>query len=428
MTQPRTQVLLASALGLLLAACSTGPAPAADTLSTQALPGNAKACFYEHGDFQGRSFCASGDTAAIDPAYNDLISSVRVDGATVTLYEHGNFTGRSATLTGDAAAIPEDLNDLTSSFRISQGGVTNPNPNSRNPFVDGYYADPDVAIYGGQYWVFPTTSKVYAQQTYLDAFSSPDLINWTKHRNVLTTRDISWAEYAVWAPAPIERNGKYYLYFAANDIQSNSQLGGIGVAVADQPQGPYQDAIGRPLIGEFHNGAQPIDQDVWIDDDGQAYMYYGGHRHANVAKLNKDMTSFGTFSDGSTFKEITPQGYVEGSQMFKRNGVYYLMWSEGGWTGPDYAVAYAMSDSPTGPFDRLDKILAQDPNVARGAGHNSVINVPGTDVWYILYHRRPLDQTDGNSRVLALDRMYFNSDGTIRRVVLDGPDDTLSNN
>jgi hypothetical protein len=289
---------------------------------------------------------------------------------------------------------------------------------SGNPFVDGWYADPDIAVYNNAYWVFPTTSKSYAEQTYLDAFSSTDLVTWTRHSNVLTTAGVSWASYALWAPAPIARNGKYYLYFAANDIQNNSAVGGIGVAVASQPQGPYVDAIGRPLIAQFHNGAQPIDQDVFIDDDGQAYMYYGGWGHANVVKLNSDMTSLGTFSDGSTYKEITPSGYVEGAQMFKRAGRYYLMWSEGGWTGPDYSVSYAMSASPTGPFTKLDKVLAQDSAVAKGSGHNSVVNVPGTDIWYIVYHRRPLSETDGNHRQLAYDRMRFNADGTIARITM----------
>ncbi|MEU1702203.1 glycoside hydrolase family 43 protein [Streptomyces pseudogriseolus] len=299
---------------------------------------------------------------------------------------------------------------------------------SGNPFVDGWYADPDVAVYDDTYWVFPTTSRAYREQTKLDAFSSRDLVHWTRHSDVLTTEDVSWAEYAVWAPAPVERNGKYYLYFAANDIQSDSALGGIGVAVSDRPEGPYKDAIGRPLIAQFHNGAQPIDQDVFIDDDGQAYMYYGGWGHANVVKLNPDMTSLGTFPDGSTYKEITPADYVEGPQMFKRGGKYYLMWSEGGWTGPDYSVSYAMADSPTGPFTKLDKVLAQDPAVAKGSGHNSVINVPGTDVWYIVYHRRPLSETDGNHRQLAYDRMYFNPDGTIRRIQMKVRDDFTDGN
>ncbi|MFB6938314.1 family 43 glycosylhydrolase [Streptomyces chartreusis] len=299
---------------------------------------------------------------------------------------------------------------------------------SGNPFVDGWYADPDIAIYDGKYWVFPTASKPYAEQTHLDAFSSTDLVHWTKHSNVLTTADVTWAKYAVWAPAPVERDGKYYLYFAANDIQNNSQLGGIGVAVADRPEGPYKDALGKPLISQFHNGAQPIDQDVFIDDDGQAYMYYGGWHHNNVVKLNPDMTSLGTFDDGSTYKEITPENYVEGSYMFKRNGKYYLMWSEGGWTGPDYSVSYAMSDSPTGPFQKIDKVLAQDPAVAKGSGHNSVVNVPGTDTWYIFYHRRPLSETDGNHRQLAYDRMYFNPDGTIRRIAMQVKDNFADGN
>ncbi|MFB9467088.1 glycoside hydrolase family 43 protein [Streptomyces cinereospinus] len=297
-----------------------------------------------------------------------------------------------------------------------------------NPFVDGWYADPDTVVYGDRYWVFPTTSKGYHEQTYLDAFSSTDLVNWTKHPNVLRTADISWARYALWAPAPIQRNGRYYLYFAANDIQNDSQLGGIGVAVADRPEGPYRDALGRPLVSQFHNGAQPIDQDVFIDDDGQAYLYYGGWHHANVVRLNPDMTSLGTFPDGTTYKEITPENYTEGSFMFERNGTYYLMWSEGAWTGPDYSVSYAMADSPTGPFRKIDKVLAQDPAVARGSGHHSVVNVPGTDTWYIVYHRRPLSETDGNHRQLAYDRLYFNADGTIRPVRMQVKDNFADGN
>ena len=257
---------------------------------------------------------------------------------------------------------------------------TNP---AGNPFIDGWYADPDNEYYNDEYWVFPTSSHDYDAQTFLDAFSSPDLINWTKHANVLTTADFPWATRAVWAPAPISRNGKYYLYFGANDIQSNSDSGGIGVGVADSPEGPYKDAIGGPLIGQYYNGAQPIDQDVFIDDDGQAYIYYGGHSHANVALLNEDMISIGTFPDGTQYKEITPENYVEGSQMMKKDGKYYLFWSEGGWTGPDYAVSYAISDNPLGPFNRIDKILQQDSAVATGSGHNGIIRVPNTDIYYI---------------------------------------------
>ncbi|KAI0974300.1 glycosyl hydrolase [Xylaria arbuscula] len=310
---------------------------------------------------------------------------------------------------------------------IRQANLDYSTSESGNPFVDGWYADPDTEFYDGKYWVFPTSSHAYDEQTYLDAFSSADLINWEKHENILTIADVKWATRAVWAPAPISRNGKYYLYFGANDIQEGEPeegvIGGIGVAVSDKPEGPYVDAIGKPLIGEYHNGAQPIDQDVFIDDDGQAYIFYGGHSHCNMAKINDDMISIGQFDDGTSFKEITPEGYVEGSQMIKRNGKYYLMWSEGGWTGPDYSVSYALSDSVTGPFTKLAKILEQDSAVAKGSGHNAVINIPDTDIWYIVYHRRPLSETDGNHRVLAYDRMYFNEDGTIAPIKMLVKDD-----
>jgi beta-xylosidase len=99
--------------------------------------------------------------------------------------------------------------------------------------------------------------------------------------------------------------------------------------------------------------------------------------------------------------------------MFKRKGKYYFMWSEGGWTGPDYRVAYAIGDSPFGPFNRIGTILKQDASIATGAGHHSVIQVPGKDEWYIVYHRRPLTETDGNHRVTCIDKMYFDKDGKI---------------
>jgi beta-xylosidase len=220
----------------------------------------------------------------------------------------------------------------------------------------------------------------------------------------------------MWAPAIIEKDNKYFLFFAANDIQSNAEKGGIGVAVADSPEGPFKDYLGKPLIDAFHNGAQPIDQFVFLDKDGQHYMIYGGWRHCNIVKLKADLTGFIPFEDGTVFKEITPQGYVEGPFMFVRNNKYYFMWSEGGWTGPDYSVAYAIADSPFGPFTRIGKILEQDPAVATGAGHHSVINVPGTDEYYIVYHRRPLGETDGNHRETCIDRMHFDEMGRIKPV------------
>jgi len=286
-------------------------------------------------------------------------------------------------------------------------------PMSGNPILQGWYADPEAAVFDKTYWIYPTTSLPYAEQTRFDAFSSPDLVNWAKHPGVLKIDSIRWAKKALWAPAVVENGGKYYFFFAANDIQSDSEVGGIGVAVADRPDGPYRDLLGKPLVDKFHNGAQPIDQFVFKDDDGTWYMLYGGWKHANIVKLKDDFTGVLPMADGTVFKEITPAPeYVEGSLMFKRNGKYYYMWSEGGWTGPDYSVAYAIGDSPTGPFKRIGKILQQDPKIGTGAGHNSIFR-GDDDNWYIVYHRHPLGDPDGNHRQVAIDRMVFDAQGHI---------------
>ncbi len=285
-----------------------------------------------------------------------------------------------------------------------------------NPIFKGWYADPEARIFNKTYWIFPTYSDKYEKQVFLDAFSSPDLITWTKHVHVLDTLNVKWAKKAVWAPSITEKDGKYYLFFGANDIQSDKEYGGIGIAVADKPEGPFIDYLGKPLVDKFHNGAQPIDQFVFKDEDGSYYLIYGGWRHCNIAKLNNDFTGFVPFEDSVVFKEVTPAGYVEGPYMFYKNGQYYFMWSEGGWTGPDYSVAYAVSKSPFGPFKRIGKILQQDASVARGAGHHSVINVPNTDEWFIVYHRRPIGETDGNHRETCIDKMSFDKDGFINPV------------
>ncbi|MGI8584633.1 MAG: glycoside hydrolase family 43 protein [Chitinophagaceae bacterium] len=287
---------------------------------------------------------------------------------------------------------------------------------SGNPVFNGWYADPEGAIFNKQYWIYPTYSAPYNEQVFLDAFSSKDLINWNKHSRILDSANVSWAKRAVWAPAIVEKGGKYYLFFGANDIQNNDQQGGIGIAVADNPSGPFKDYLGKPLIDKFYNGAQPIDQFVFKDKDGQYYILYGGWRHCNIAKLKEDFNGLVPYDDGTIFKEITPKGYVEGPFMFIKNGKYYFMWSEGGWTGPNYSVAYAIADSPFGPFERVGKILQQDSAIATGAGHHSVIHAEKENKWFIIYHRRPLGDTDGNHRVTCIDEMFFDEKGFIKPV------------
>lgn len=293
---------------------------------------------------------------------------------------------------------------------------------SGNPVFEGWYADPEGIIYDDQYWIFPTYSDDFDKQVFFDCFSSPDLVNWTKHERLIDTAEVKWAKRAMWAPAVLEKDGQYYFFFAANDIHSEDEMGGIGVAVSDQPAGPYKDMLGKPLINEIVNGAQPIDQFVFKENDSTWYMFYGGWGHCNVVMLKDYFTGLKPFPDGTIYKEVTPEGYVEGPFMFKNDGKYYFMWSEGSWGGPDYRVAYAIADNPLGPFERIGTILEQDPEVATGAGHHSVIHNKESGDWYIVYHRRPLSETHHNHRQTCIDKMEFDENGHIKpvKITFDG--------
>ena len=314
-------------------------------------------------------------------------------------------------------AMGRSLCTLLALLWLVSGVVSSQGVRSGNPILPGWYADPEAHVFAGRYWIYPTYSAPYDQQVFLDAFSSDDLVTWTKHPRVFEVTGSRWAKRALWAPSVVEKDGWYYLFFGANDIQGDDEVGGIGVARARQPAGPFADYLGKPLIDKFHNGAQPIDQFVFKDRDGSYYIVYGGWKHCNIAKLKDDFTALVPFPDGSIFKEITPSGFVEGAFMLLKDGKYYFMWSEGGWTGRDYAVAYAVGTSPFGPFERVGRILQQDPSIATGAGHHSVIQSPRSGTWYIVYHRRPLGETDRNHRVVCIDELHFEN-GLIRPVRL----------
>ena len=381
------------------------------------------------------SFVSSGNTVAINPVNwcTDATPAVLFDSLTVTLdpetklllvdgfegtgyawkpyFEDGCYHTFEIRWYGES--LRENIAERCEAYRISH--------TSGNPLFDGWYADPEAVVFDQEYWIYPTYSHPYEEQLFMDAFSSKDLVHWTKHNKVLAKDHISWLWRALWAPSVVRKDGKYYLFFGANDMHEKGE-GGIGVAVAENPAGPFKDALGHPLIDEVVNGAQPIDQFVFLDDDGTYYMYYGGWGHCNLVKLGDDLMSLVPFEDGSIYKEVTPQGYVEGPFMLKRNGTYYFMWSEGGWTGPDYHVAYARADSPFGPFKREGTILESDPAVATGAGHHSVIRGRGEDEYYIVYHRHPLGATDGNNRVVCIERLHFDESGRILpvRITFEG--------
>ena len=285
-----------------------------------------------------------------------------------------------------------------------------------NPIVDGWYADPEARRYGDKYYIYATGSKV---KNNLDAFSSSDLVNWEKHEAIIEMEEFPHVHKCVWAPTIIEKNGKYYLIFASNDIHSNEEPGGLEIAVSDQPQGPFHAFIEGSLVPEFHNGAQPIDAHLFKDDDGTIYLIYGGWGHCNIAIMNEEMTGFIPHEDGTIFKEITPPDYIEGPCMFKKDGKYYFMWSSGNWTSGTYRVNTAYADTPYGPLEDYNTILCTgDCEFDNGPGHNGYFYLPEEDLYLIAYHRHHADETNYNARFMCIDAMHFDENGKILPVVM----------
>lgn len=279
-------------------------------------------------------------------------------------------------------------------------------PTVKNPIAPGWYADPEARFYEGRYWIYVTRSHAdYTAQLNLDAFSSADLTTWEKHESILDMSGYPHIWRAVWAPTIIDKDGKYYLIFASNDIQSDEETGGLEIAVSDRPEGPFRALLDHPLVDRFIHGAQPIDAHLFRDSDGTVYLYYGGWGHCNVARMKEDMAGFVPFEDGAIFREITPRGYTEGPCMFKEGGLYYFMWSEGCWENGSYGVRYAVADSPFGPFACKGICLESQPPVAIGPGHNGYLHNPQTDEWFCVYHRRMIGEDDRGCRVLCIDRM-----------------------
>ncbi|MGW4111021.1 family 43 glycosylhydrolase [Actinosynnema sp. NPDC004786] len=298
-----------------------------------------------------------------------------------------------------------------SSFRLTAPWTPK---TTRGPVVPGLFADPHIAHFNGRYYLYPTTDG-YAgwASPHYQAFSSTDLVNWTSHGVVLDLRpDVSWADDSAWAPAVAAKNGRYYLYFSGG-AASGDTAKHLGVAVSDSPTGPFRDALGRPLVRAGSHPGQAIDPMVFTDDDGQSYLYWG-NGGAYVVPLNADMVSF----DATKVRTITPPGYREASFVFKRNGTYYFMWSENDTRDENYQVAYATGPSPVGPWTKRGVVLQKRLELGiKGTGHHSVVRAPGTDTWYVAYHRFAVPAGNGTNREVTVDRMTFNGDGTISPIV-----------
>jgi len=272
------------------------------------------------------------------------------------------------------------------------------------PILDGFTADPAIRVFGDTYYVYPTSDKPNWQTTDFSVWSSKNLIDWKKEGMILdVTKDLKWANIRAWAPDCVARNGKYYFYFCAD--------GKIGVATADQPTGPFVDALGQPLVQKTGKiRTYPIDPYPLIDDDGQAYLYFGNGT-PTVFKLKPDMITL----DGDP-ATIHLNEFREGIVVFKRAGKYYFMWSIDDARSPDYRVGYGIADSPYGPVTSPTNnfIVLRQHGAAKGTAHHSVVNVPGTDRWYVAYHRHAVPGGGGYKRETCLVKMEFNADGTIQ--------------
>lgn len=316
-----------------------------------------------------------------------------------------------------------ELKRLTDHWGLPEG-ITIPQRN--NPVLEGYYADPDI-LYSeknGKYYLYPTSDGFDSWSGYyFKTFSSDNLKDWKDEGVILDLKkDVSWANRNAWAPCIIEKKvkGKYQYYYYFSAAQK------IGVAVADEPTGPFKDS-GKALIDfrpEGVKGGQEIDPDVFTDPQtGKSYLYWGNSYMA-VAELNEDMVSIRK----NTLKVMTPDAtFREAIYVFYRNGLYYFLWSEDDTRSENYRVRYATSKSPVGPLDipKDNLILVKDPSKGiYGTGHNSVLQVPGKDEWYIVYHRfsKPngikMGSPAGFHREVAIDRMEFNADGSIKPVVV----------
>lgn len=304
-----------------------------------------------------------------------------------------------------------------------------------NPILPDFHADPEIlyANSTGKYYIYSTTDGQPGWGGwYYTVFSSDNLADW-KYEGValdLKSDQVRWADGNAWAPAVEERmiNGKYhyFLYFSGNPVAGGGKQ--IGVAVADNPVGPFHD-LGHPIITESPVGhGQQIDVDVFVDPaSGKPYIYWGNGYMAG-AELNDDMLSV----KESTITVMTPEGgtladynYREAPYVFYRNGLYYFLWSVDDTGSPNYHVAYGTSTMPLGPIEVAEEpvILIQRPELEiYGPAHNSVLQVPGTDKWFMVYHRInknfiDRDKGPGWHREVCIDPMEFNADGTIKPVV-----------
>ncbi|MBN1396593.1 MAG: family 43 glycosylhydrolase [Bacteroidetes bacterium] len=287
---------------------------------------------------------------------------------------------------------------------------------AQNPIIsDQFTADPSARVFGDSVYLYPSHDILakegrgrpgwFCMEDY-HVFSSSNLTDWTDHGVIVSQDKIPWANsksYSLWAPDCIYKNGKYYFYFPAPAKDSTYGRGfSIGAAVSDRPHGPF---IPQP---EPIKGAHGIDPNVFIDKDGQAYLYWAG-RGTRVAKLKENMLELE--SEPKVVQGLPEKGLREGPFLFERNGIYYLTYPHV--QNVTERLEYAISDNPIGPFKVAGVIMDETPGC--WTNHHSIIEFKKQ--WYLFYHSSDLSPHFDKNRSVRIDSLFFNEDGTIKKVI-----------
>jgi len=289
---------------------------------------------------------------------------------------------------------------------------------AQNPIVrDQFSADPTARVFNGKVYVYPSHDILavegkgrpswFCMEDY-HVFSSENLTDWTDHGVIVTQEKVAWVDsttYSMWAPDCMERNGKYYFYFPANKKKTdpNARAGSaVGVAIADKPEGPYV-----PQAEPIKN-VSGIDPNVFIDKDGQAYLYWAMGK-IYVAKLKENMLELA--SEPQEVTALPEVGLKEGPFLFERKGIYYMTYPHV--QNRIERLEYAIGDNPMGPFKFAGVIMDESP-MNCWTNHHSFIDFKGQ--WYLFYHQNAYSPKFDKSRSICVDSMFFNMDGTIRKV------------
>ncbi len=285
---------------------------------------------------------------------------------------------------------------------------------AQNPIIRNQYsADPTARVFGERIYVYPShdiISPVEPEREWFcmadyHVFSSDNLTDWRDHGVILSQEKVPWgnpAGYSMWAPDCVEKNGKYYFYFP--NAPKEGRGFAVGVAIADSPTGPFTPCE-TPI-----KGVMGIDPCVLIDDDGQAYIYWSG-MGLRVCKLKDNMVELE--GESVNVSQGLPDGFKEGPFAFKKDGHYYLTYPWVRKENGTETLAYAMSDSPMGPFEYKGLIMEESPTGC-WTNHHSIVKFQGQ--WYLFYHHNDYSPTFDKNRSVRADKIAFNEDGTIIQV------------